>query len=205
MQTLDFKVTERKTLGKKSNNALRKEGLVPAVLYGGEKNIHFQILAKSMKKLTDTPNTYLVNLDIDGTVYNAFLQASQYHPVSDEALHFDFIQISDEKPIKISLPVKVEGFSVGVKAGGILIVEKRYVKVLALAKNLPNEIAIDVTDLKIGQSIKISDLKIENLELTEESSESVIAVKLTRTATVLDDEDEDEEATTETEAEAKPE
>jgi len=179
MQTLDFKVTERKTLGKKSNNALRKEGLVPAVLYGGEKNIHFQILAKSMKKLTDTPNTYLVNLDIDGTVYNAFLQASQYHPVSDEALHFDFIQIS--------------------------IVEKRYVKVLALAKNLPNEIAIDVTDLKIGQSIKISDLKIENLELTEESSESVIAVKLTRTATVLDDEDEDEEATTETEAEAKPE
>ncbi len=139
MQTLDFKVTERETLGKKSNKALRKEGLVPAVLYGGEKNIHFQISAKEMKKLTNTPKTYLANLDIDGTVYNAFLQASQYHPVSDEALHFDFIQISDEKPIKIALPVKVEGFSVGVKAGGILIVEKRYVKVLALAKNLPNE------------------------------------------------------------------
>jgi len=202
MQTLNFKVKKRETLGKKSNKALRRQGLVPAVLYGGEENIHFEISAKEIKKITETPKTYLVNLDIDGTVYNAFLQDSQYHPVTDEALHFDFIQIFEDKPIKIALPIKIEGFSVGVKAGGVLVKEKRYVTVLALAKNLPDELTIDVTKLKIGQSIKIADLNPENLQLIEGPSASIVSVKLTRTAAKIgDDDDEEEEEETEAKAE----
>ncbi len=161
MQTLEFKVSKRDTLGKKNTKALRREGLVPCVLYGGEENIHFKISAKEMRKLTDTPKTFLANLDIDGTKYNAFLQDAQYHPVTDEAQHFDFIQIFEDKAIKIDLPVKIVGFAEGVKIGGILIKEKRYVKVLALAKNLPEDLEIDVTSLKIGDSVKVLDLEIE--------------------------------------------
>lgn len=200
MQTLDFKVSKRNELGKKSTKALRKKGLVPCVLYGGGENIHFSASAKEMKKILNTPKTFLLNLDIDGKVYNAFLQDSQFHPVSDEVLHIDFKQIFDDKPIKISIPVRLEGFAEGVKAGGILIQAKRYLRVSALAKDLPNELVVDVTPLTIGDSIKTSSLSFENLEIIEPASSIVAAVKLTRTATMMEDEEEEDEEGEEGEA-----
>ncbi len=192
MQILNFKVTKRETVGKKSTKALRRNKLVPCVLYGKEENIHFQASAKELRKLTNTPKTFLVNLDIDGKIYNAFLQDEQYHPVSDEALHLDFMQIYDDKPIKIQVPVKLEGFPLGVKEGGVLVQDKRYIQVLALAKHLPEQLVIKVDDLNIGDSIKVINLKFENLELIEGKSSIVAAVKLTRTAILEEDEESEE-------------
>ena len=182
MQTIELSAKKRAELGKSSTKQLRKNEEVPCVLYGGKEVTHFAAPANSFRKLIFTPNVYIVSLDIDGKKSNAIIQDIQYHPVSDEILHVDFLQVSDDKPIVIEIPVKLNGFAEGVKAGGKLTLERRKLKVKGLAKNLPDTLDINIDNLGLGKTIQISDLNFDNLELLNAKNAVVVAVRLTRAA-----------------------
>ena len=182
MKSISIKCTKREVVGKKEAKRLRAEELVPGVLYGGEEPIHFYAPEKEFKNLIYTPNVYLVNLDIDGTVYQSIIQDRQFHPVEERLLHVDFLRTSNDKMVKIELPVKVEGFAKGIRKGGKLKLNLRTLKVKALVKHLPDNIAINVDDLDIGESYKVGSLQRENLEFLNAKSIPVITIMITRAA-----------------------
>jgi len=182
MKNFEIKGSLRTDLGKKANKALRKAELVPCELYGGEENIHFTVAEKDFKKLIFTPSVFIVKIDIDGKEVMAVMREVQYHPVNDRPLHVDFIQVTEDKPLEIEIPIKVDGFAIGVQAGGKLAVNLRKLKVKAMMKDLPDTLDMDVTELSLGKSIKVGDLSYENLELLNAKNAVVVQVKLTRAA-----------------------
>lgn len=182
MQTIEIKAAKRENLGKAATRELRKSGKVPSVLYGGKENIHFSAEDNEYRKLLYTPNVYIVNLNIDGTNYSAIIKDKQFHPVSGDLIHIDFLQVFEDKPVVIELPVKLVGLAEGVKAGGKLSLEQRKLKVKGLSKNLPDVLEVDITNLGLGKGIQVGELNYEGLELLNAKNSVVAAVKLTRAA-----------------------
>jgi len=198
MDTIQLKATKRTEIGKKATKAIRRNEMVPCVLYGEKENIHFQIEEKKLKNLVYTPNVYIVELDIDGETVEAIMQDIQFHPVSDHILHVDFYKINDKKAFKIAIPVELQGIAEGVKAGGQMHLIQRKLKVKGLKKDLPNTIVINVEHLTIGKIIKVSDIDVENLKLLNAKDAIVCAVKATRKAISI--EQQEIEETTEAES-----
>jgi large subunit ribosomal protein L25 len=189
MKTIEIKGSLRKELGKKNSKQLRKAGNVPCVIYGNENNIHFYTHENSFKKLIYTHEAHLVKLILDDQEYKAVLQDKQFHPVTDRLLHADFVQISENKPVIIDIPVTVTGESVGVKAGGKLTIKRRHLKVKGMAKDLPEELFVDVTDLKIHNSLKVGDLSFDNIELLDPKIVTVVTVGTARVALKTEEEE----------------
>jgi large subunit ribosomal protein L25 len=182
MQKIELKATKRNDLGKTATNQLRKNGNVPCVLYGGTETIHATAILKEFDKMIYTPNVHLITLNIDGTSHDCIIKEVQFHPVTDEAIHVDFLQVFEDKPITIEIPVKLKGLAAGVKAGGKLNLEKRKLKIKGLPKDLPAMLEVDVTKLGLGKGIKIGEFNFKNLELLNNPNQIVAAVKLTRAA-----------------------
>lgn len=182
MKTFELKGSVREDLGKKSTKQLRKQGLIPCVLYGGEKPIHFSAPINDFRHLIYTPHVFIVNLDLNGEQHMALLKDLQFHPTSDAILHIDFLQIFPGTPTVIGIPVATKGFAKGVQAGGKLKIEMRRLKVKALPKDMPDLLTLDVTKIGLGQSLKVRQLKFENLELLDPPGAVVVSVKLTRAA-----------------------
>lgn len=180
METFEIYGDSRKEVGKKFTKKLRKEEKIPCVLYGGEKTIHFSADEKEFRKIVYTPNIYLLKIHIDGKPYNALLKDIQFHPVTDHILHMDFIEISDEKPVTITMPVRLTGDSIGIKNGGKLRWKRRQMKVRGLPKELPDYLNVDITDLEIGQTLKVGDLSYENLEVLDPARSMVASVVSSR-------------------------
>ena len=182
MKSISIKVTKREVVGKKDAKRLRLEDLVPVVLYGGDEPVHFYAPEKEFKSLIYTPNVYLVNLDIDGTICQAIIKDAQFHPVKEKLLHVDFLRTTEDKLVKVELPIKVEGFAKGIRNGGKLKQNLRTLKVKAFVKNLPDYIGINVEDLDLGQSIKVGAIQRENLEFLNAKAIPVISIIATRAA-----------------------
>ena len=194
MKTIEIKGSIRKELGKKSSKQIRKAEGVPCVIYGKESNIHFQAQELAFKNLIYTHEAHLVDLNLDGKVYKTVLQDIQFHPVSDRIIHADFVQIFEDKPVVISVPVTVHGDSVGVIAGGKLSIKKRTVKVKGLPKYLPESIPVDITDLKIHDSVKVGDLKHDNIDFLDMKKAVVVTIATSRVAAKAEGEGEGEVA-----------
>ena len=188
MKTIEIKGTLRTELGKKSSKQLRKSGNVPCVIYGKDKNIHFHAHELEFKNLIYTPEAHLVNLNIEGEITKVVLKDTQYHPVSDKILHADFIEVFEDKPVTINIPIKVTGDSVGVIAGGKLVIKKRNLKVKGLPNDLPEFLLIDITNLKIHESVKVGDLIFDKIELLESSKLMVLTIATSRVAQKSDSE-----------------
>jgi large subunit ribosomal protein L25 len=202
MKTIEIKGSFRTELGKKSSKLIRKAGSVPCVIYGKEKNIHFQATELSFKNLVYTPNAHLVKLSIDNKEFKVVLKDMQFHPVNDKILHADFVEIFDDKPVVIGIPIKVSGDSEGVLAGGKLSIKKRSLKVKGLPKDLPEFLPIDITDLKIHESVKVGDLSFEKIELLDAKILMVLSIATSRVAQKSDEEVAAEAATEATNAAA---
>lgn len=187
MKTIEIKGSFRTELGKKGSKQIRKQGGVPCVIYGKEENIHFSAEELSFKNLIYTHEAHLVKLLIDGKEFNSVLKDIQFHPVSDRILHIDFIQISEGKPVIINVPVKIAGTSPGVLAGGKLYVKKRNLKVKAFPKDLPEELTIDISRLKINDSIKVGDLSFDKIELLDPKKDAIAGVATSRVAQKSED------------------
>ena len=191
MKTVTLSGSPRENVGKQDAADLRRNERIPAVLYGGEKQIHFSISENDAKKLIFTPNVYIVELEIKGEKVKAIVQESQLHPVTDRILHIDFLQILDNKPFKIKIPVRLEGFSRGVQNGGRLRQNFRKLKVLGLEQDMPEAVVIDITSLRIGHKRRVSDLSIPGIKFLDPLNAVVVGVQTARTA-IADDDDEDE-------------
>lgn len=182
MKTLQLTGSVRTDFGKKSANAYRKEGKVPCVMYGGENVAHFVVEENDLRNLLFTPNIYAVELNLEGETHMSILKDAQFHPVKDNALHVDFLEIFEDKPIVMEVPVKLNGLSEGVKAGGKLSQELRKLKVKGLYKNIPDVLNIDVTNLGLGKTMQVGTLSFDNIEIVTPKQAIVCAVKLTRVA-----------------------
>jgi large subunit ribosomal protein L25 len=182
MKSFDLNATQRKTLGKKDAKILRRKKEVPCVLYGGKENLHFSATVSDLRNLVYTHHAYVVNLSVEGKKHLAVMKEIQFHPVSDEINHIDFIEVSAEKPIIIELPVEITGNSVGVRAGGKLRQRRKYIKVKGLIKDLPDTLVIDISDLDIGNSILAGDLKFDKIEVLEPRHTLVVGVISSRAA-----------------------
>lgn len=182
MQTIELKAVKRDIFGKKESKKIRQEGQIPCVIYGNGLTIHFSVDEKEVKPLIYTPNSYIVEFDIDGKKETGVIREIQYHPVREEILHMDFFHVIPGKPIVIDIPVKLTGVSEGVKQGGKLILSKRKIRVTGTMDKLPNELVVDVTSLALGKSVFVGDLSFDGLTLLTPASTAVCAVKMTRAA-----------------------
>ena len=182
METIKISGVKRNAFGKKESKLIRKEGLGPCTIYGRGETIHFSVDARSLKPLIYTPQSYLVEFDIDGQKEVGVMREVQYHPVNDTILHIDFYHVIPGKPIAIDVPVRLSGSSEGVKQGGKLILSKRKLRISATMENLPDELVVDVTTLGLGKSIFVGDLKYDNITLLTPATTAVCAVKMTRAA-----------------------
>lgn len=189
MKTIEIKGILRKDLGKKSSKLLRRVGNVPCVIYGKNGNIHFHSHENNFKSLIYTHDAHLVNLELEGTAHQVVLQDIQFHPVSDRIDHIDFISVSDDKPIIMSLPIEITGESVGVKAGGKLRIKKRHLKIRGYIKDIPDRLLIDITNVKIHHSIKVGDLSYDNIELIDPKITTVLSVATSRVAQKTEEEE----------------
>lgn len=181
MKQISLKGQARKVGNKQTIKTIRREGNVPCNLYGaGVDNILFTVSAKELKALTHTPNSYVVELDIDGQKHLAVLHELQFHPVTDETLHVDFLAVDPTKPVVIDVPVVVTGHSEGVKLGGKLLVLARKLKVSALLENLPDTLEVDSTPLGIGKQIVAGDLKYDNITIVSPKATIICSVRPTR-------------------------
>ena len=199
MKTYELKASLRRDTGKKESKNLRKQELVPCVLYGGEKNVHFTVVEKNFKNLIYTPDVFLVKIDIEGEMYDAVIQEIQFHPVSDRILHIDFVQAVDGKAVTLNLPVNLTGDSVGLLAGGKLRQRRRSLKIKGLVEHIPDHLDVDITALEIGESLKVGDLEFDDLEILDPYRAMVVGVVSSRLiakgmeeAVVEEEEDEEE-------------
>lgn len=189
MKTIEIKGSFRTELGKKSSKQIRKTGGVPCVIYGKDgENIHFYADELSFKNLVYTHEAHLVKLNLDNKEFDVVLKDMQFHPVSDKIIHADFISIAENKPVVIGIPVTVTGVSAGVLAGGKLVIKKRNLKVKGLPKDLPEFLSIDITELKIHDSIKVGDLAFDKIELLDPKRAMVLGVATSRVAQKTEEE-----------------
>ena len=190
MKTVSLSGSPRESVGKKGAASLRTEERVPAVIYGGKEQIHFSLAVNEAKKLVFTPNVYLIEIEVSGKSYKVILQETQIHPVTDKVLHLDFLEIAEEKPFKIKLPVRLTGFSRGVRNGGRLRQNFRKLKVMGLAKDMPEAIEIDITPIRIGQKRRVLDLDSKGLKFLDPANAVVVGVQTARA--VIEEEEEEE-------------
>ncbi len=189
MKEITINAVTRNEFGKKANRDLRRAGQIPAVFYGVERDANGLPVSKSIKisekelaKLLYTPNVYIVNLVVDGTPVKAILKELQSDFVTDRPVHVDFYQITEDKPVVLEIPVKLNGLAEGVKAGGKLALNVRKLAVKALYTQFPDTLEIDVTNLGLGKTMKVAELSYEGLEIITSKEVVVCAVRMTRAA-----------------------
>src|SRR5690606_6144292 len=168
--------------GKSKSKLARANGSIPCTMYGGEKNLNFTVSEIAFTKVFKTPEVYIVHIQLGKNMHKAIVKDIQFHPVTDRAIHVDFYEIAEDKPFSIKMPVKIVGDSEGVKQGGKLQVKMRKLKVKGLLKDIPSELTVDISSLKIGQSIRIPSLSYDNLIIEESKNAVVCSVNITRSA-----------------------
>jgi large subunit ribosomal protein L25 len=191
MQEVSLSGSLREGVGKKDAKAIRNADRVPAVIYGTGEQTHFSVKHTELHKLVYTSEVFIINLDIDGTQKQSVIQDIQHHPVTDRIQHVDFIELQKDKKIKVDIPVNLTGRPIGVLNGGVLTRIFRKLTVYALPENLPDAVEVEISDLKIGQTIKVGELATGNMNILQPDNAVVCGVKMARGA--LDEEEEEEE------------
>lgn len=203
MKSVSINGIARVDLGKKFAKQLRKNENVPCVIYGGtEEPIHFYAHVNEFRKIIYTPNVYLIDVILGDNTFPVIMGDIQFHPVTDEVLHIDFLRIFENKNVKIHIPINIIGNSIGVRNGGRLALNMRKLLVEGLSKDLPETIEIDITELRIGHSIRVSDLSLDNITCLNNSADVVVAVKTARAAITEDEELAEETADAESSSES---
>lgn len=205
MKTIAIEGSLRENLGSSSAKQLRKEGQVPCVIYGGAENIHFSTKEKSFKQLLYTPEVFSAEVDVDGKKYTCVMRQAQYHPVSDQVEHVDFLELIPDKEVNIEVPVVLTGNALGVRNGGRLKVNLRRLRVKALPAGLPGQIEIDITKLKIGDTVRVEDVPVDGFVIDHEDTRAICLIQTARNVVeeVEEDEEGEEGATAEAGAEGE--
>lgn len=189
MKTLEVIGYKRANLGKTAAQRTREEGNVPCVLYGGKEQVHFVAPMILFRELVYTNDAHFVHLNIEGEECRAILQEVQFHPVSEIILHADFLLISDDRKIKMDVPIRLQGQAAGVSKGGTLVRKKATLKVYGFPKDMPEHIDVDVTELDFHHAIKVMDMKMPNLEFMDPKRSPIAVVEVPRAAKMAAEEE----------------
>jgi large subunit ribosomal protein L25 len=187
----------RTNVGKKDAASIRRAGLVPCVVYGQGTQTHFAVKRTELDKIIYSPEVFQVELDLEGKKVTGIIQELQQHPTKDTIQHVDFLELHDSKPVRVKLPVRITGSARGVLAGGKLMTVFRNLQCVGLPGDLPDAITLDITKLKIGQSIRVNSINIPGVTFLDPANAVVVSVKMARGAVKgadIDDDDEEEEA-----------
>ena len=182
MKTIEIVGYKRANLGKSESQRLRNEGYVPCVVYGGNEQVHFYAPMILFRDLVYTNEAHFVHLNVEGEESKAILQEVQFHPVSEIILHADFLKIEDDRKIKMSIPVRLVGKAKGVDKGGALVRKRAALKVAGFAKDMPDHIDVDVSDLDFHHAVKVGDMKMNGLEFLDPKQAAIAAVEVPRAA-----------------------
>lgn len=192
MKSITINGSERESVGKKASKALRNAGMVPCVVYGGEKPLHFSANELAFRDLVYTPNAHTVVVILeDGKKLQAIMQDIQFHPVTDKIMHVDFYQLFPDKELTMNIPVKLLGNSPGVRNGGRLLFRKRLLAIKALPDNLPDFFEIDISTLTIGDNITVESLLNDKFTILHPETTVVVQVKTARAAIVVEEDEEE--------------
>lgn len=201
MKTISIDAEKRTELGKKSTRDLRKADHVPCVMYGGAEILHFHAHENDFRHMVYTPNAYIIEVKLDGKSHKAVMQDLQFHPVNDKLFHIDFVEVFDDKPVTMEIPINLKGDAIGLKDGGKARQRRRVIKVRGLVKDLPDTLEIDITDVAVGDVIKVGDLQYDNLEVLDPSRSMIYAIVSSRVSAKGMEMGEDEAAAAEAAAE----
>ena len=197
MKTAHLSGSLRANVGKKDAAALRNAGLVPCVLYGQGEQTHFSVKRTAIDKIVFSPEVFQVALDIEGKKAIGIIRELQQHPIKDIIQHVDFYELDQNKEVRVKLPVRITGSSRGVMAGGKLMTVFRQLECIGLPGALPDAITLDITKLRIGQSIRVNTIEIPGVQFLDPANAVVVSVKMARGAVKgadVAEEEEEEEA-----------
>lgn len=181
MEVVKVEAQVRENFGKKYNNALRKQGLVPAIIYGGDSNVAISLKPSEVKPLIYTPDFKLAEIHAGGETHKCIIKDSTFHPVTDELVHLDFLRLRDGIPIKLEIPVSYKGKSPGVKAGGKLITTMRKVKVKTIPSKIVDTLYVNIDGLELGESVRVKDIELpEGMEIMTDTATPVAMIEIPR-------------------------
>jgi len=180
MKTVSLSGSLRENVGKKDAKKQRKEGRVPCVIYGGKDQKHFSLDQKDFKKIIFTPEVFIIKIELGKESFETILQDIQYHPVSDIVLHADFLELIPGKHVTLAIPVQLEGTAPGAIKGGRLQLRLRKIRAKGLVEDMPEHIVLNISDLDIGNSIKMKDVPGGKLQFLEPANAVVVSVKAAR-------------------------
>jgi large subunit ribosomal protein L25 len=182
MKTVEIIGYKRANLGKTGSQKLRDEGLVPCVLYGGNEQVHFHAPMILFRDLVYTNEAHFVHVNVEGEECKAILQEVQFHPVSEIILHADFLKISEDRKVKMSIPTRLVGQAPGVAKGGTLVRKRAALKVYAFPKDMPDHIDVNVSELDFHHAIKVADMQLAGIEFLDPKQATIAAVEIPRAA-----------------------
>jgi large subunit ribosomal protein L25 len=180
MKSIAISGSPRENVGKRDAKELRYQGQVPAVLYGGATQTHFSVSASDLKPVVYTPVVQFIDLDIAGTTTQAIIKDMQFHPLTDEIIHVDFLQMDENKPVTIEIPVLLTGTSPGVKMGGKLVQKLRKLRVKALPKDHLDTIEVSIEGLEVGGSVRVGNIQLPNLTITNAAEDTILSITTSR-------------------------
>ena len=180
MKTITIEGHLRTEIGKRATRQIRSQENVPGVIYGGAAEVSFYASAKALKELVYTSEFLLAEIKIGDKSYRTILKDLQFDRVTDILTHIDLLELTDDKKVVATLPLKFTGNSIGVKEGGKLVTKLKSLKVKALPKDLKENIEVDVTNLNLNENIRVEDVKVENMEIMNSPRIPIASVVMTR-------------------------
>ncbi|MCO5935948.1 50S ribosomal protein L25/general stress protein Ctc [Mucilaginibacter sp. RB4R14] len=180
MKSFAISGSPRENVGKRDAKGLRYQGLVPAVLYGGATQTHFAVSAADLRALVYTPVVHFIDIEVAGVKSQAIIKDMQFHPLTEQLIHIDFLLLDQNKPVTIEIPVKLTGTSPGVKVGGKLVQKLRKLRVKALPKDHLDNIEVSIEDLEVGKSVKVNEINLPNLTITNAQEDTIVSVTTSR-------------------------
>jgi large subunit ribosomal protein L25 len=180
MKSVSISGSPRVNVGKKDAKAIRSQKMIPCVLYGGKEQFFFTTPEDSFKNIVYTPEICTVKIQLNGKEYNSIMQDIQFHPVTDKILHADFLEIFENKPITMHIPIKTKGTAPGIIKGGKLHLKIKKLKIKGLPKNLPDNITIDISKLDIGDSFRVNEIPSENFTILDAPNNIIASCRITR-------------------------
>jgi large subunit ribosomal protein L25 len=180
MKTITIEGQLRTDSGKKAARQLRSQQLVPGVIYGGKKEINFYAPATSFKEIVYTSEFMLADIMVDGSTYRCILKDLQFHKVTDELIHLDFLELIEDKKVIANLPLKFVGTPEGVRAGGKLVTKMKSIKVKSYPRFLKEYIEVDIKDLQLNANIRVQEVVADNMEKLNSQKIPIASVTMTR-------------------------
>ncbi len=177
------KIVELKATSRAVENGveeLRNQDLIPAVVYGPklEGNLHVSVPVLDINRLLSVKNLQFVKLVFDdGKTIDTIIKTSQFHPVTDQVLHIDFLALSEDVPVTVTIPIRLKGTSPGVVEGGRMYQSLRKLSVKALPSNLPAELTLDISKLKIGHTLKVRSLKLGGITPLMSPDRTILVIR----------------------------